>query len=395
VPFSENLRGVEPSATLAVAALAHHLRATGHDIVDLSAGEPDFNTPDFIGQAAIAAILDGKTRYTATPGVLELRTAIAQDLQKRSAHPVDPAGIVVANGAKQALFNACFALFNPGDRVLLPTPYWTSYPALIRLARAQPVEVAGEPENSFKLSPAELERASDERTRGLILNSPSNPTGAVYTRDELEAILRWAAERELWVISDEIYAHICFLSPQAPGVLEFPPELLRRTVLVDGASKRFAMTGWRIGFTYSAPALAGTMAALQSHVSSNAATPSQHAAVAAYSAEPLEAEATASMSAIFQRRRDLLLELFRTHLPELPFVHPDGAFYLFFRADPCYGPRAPDSIAFCRLLLEQGGVALVPGAAFGDDRYVRLSFAASESMLSQGVERIAAVVRAT
>jgi aspartate aminotransferase len=392
VRFSENTFGIEPSATLAVAALAHELRARGHDIVDLSAGEPDFRTPAFIGEAAIEAIEEGKTRYTATPGVPELRGAIAEEMARRFDRPVDPAGIVVSNGAKQALFNACFVLFGPGDHVLLPAPYWTSYPALIRLARAEPVEVEADPARDFKLSVAELDAACDHRTRGLFLNSPSNPTGAVYTLEELNAIVRWAAARELWIISDEIYSAISYTARRAPGLLDLDPDLLDRAVVIDGASKRFAMTGWRVGFSYSDPELAARMTALQSHATSNICTPAQYAALAAYSAEPLEAEAVSAMVTTFHERRDLLLDLFQTTLPALPYCHPDGAFYLFFRADAFYHDELPGSIAFCRLLLEQAGVALVPGAAFGDDRYVRLSFAASEEMLHEAVRRMAAVL---
>jgi len=389
VRVSENIKGIEPSATLAVAALANELKAKGHDIIDLSAGEPDFRTPAFISEAAIAAINAGKTRYTATPGIPELRKAIAEELSRRFDRQVNPAGVVVSNGAKQALFNALFALFGPGDRVLLPTPYWTSYPALIQLARATAVEVPGDPARGFKLTPAELDAVADDQTRGLILNSPSNPTGAVYSLPELEAIMRWAAERDIWVISDEIYGEICFTGSRAPGILDLDPELIRQTVLIDGVSKRFAMTGWRVGFSYSDPALAARLSALQSHATSNICTPAQYAALAAYNAEPLEAEAVTAMVRTFQKRRDLLLDRFRTHLPSISYVQPEGAFYLFFRVDQFYDAETSDSIAFCKLVLEKAGVALVPGAAFGDDRFVRLSFATSEENLEKAVLRLA------
>lgn len=388
--LSENVLGLEASATMAVAALARELRAQGRDIIDLSAGEPDFRTPDFIAQAGIAAIQDGRTRYTPPAGLPELRQAIAEELGRIHGRPIDPAGIVVTAGAKQALFNACFSLFGPGDRVLVPSPYWTSYPSIVRLARAETVLVPTAAERGFRLSTEDLDAAYDERVRGLILNSPSNPTGAVLARSDLEAIVRWAAERNVWVISDEIYGRIYFGDGRAPGVLDLDESLLDRVVLVDGASKSFAMTGWRIGFSWSDPELARIMAALQSHITSNATTPSQHAAVAGYSAEPLEAESITAMVEVFRRRRDLIVGLFRERLPSLPFAEPDGAFYLFFRADAHYGPEAPDSVAFCRAILERAGVALVPGSAFGDDRYVRLSFAASEEALREAVNRIAA-----
>ncbi len=387
--ISENVIDLEPSATMAVAALARELRAQGRDIVDLSAGEPDFRTPDFIAQAGIAAIQDGQTHYTPPPGLPVLRQAIADNLARRFGRTTDPGGVVVTAGAKQALFNACFVLFGPGDRVLLPAPYWTSYPEIIKLARAEPIVVRTRPDRGFKLSIEALDAACDDRVRGLMLNSPSNPTGTVYTREELHALASWAAEREIWILSDEIYGRICFEAECAPGLLDLDPALLERAVVIDGASKTFAMTGWRIGFSYSDPALASHMAALQSHTTSNAAAPSQHAAIAAYSAEPLEEEAIAKMADVFHGRRDLLLELFRERLPDVPFVRPDGAFYLFFRADGHYTGEVADSVAFCRDLLDRAGVALVPGAAFGDDRFVRLSFAASEEALERGVTRLA------
>ncbi|MBI4409058.1 MAG: pyridoxal phosphate-dependent aminotransferase [Gemmatimonadetes bacterium] len=395
MPTSENIRGLEPSATLAVAARARALRAQGRAIIDLSAGEPDFRTPDFISEAGIAAIQDGLTRYTAAAGLVELRQAIADDLARRSGKLVDASGVVVTAGAKQAIFNACFVLFGPGDRVLLPTPYWTSYPDIVRLARAEPIALPGDETHGFKVSVAQLERQSDERVRGLILNTPCNPTGAIYSLEELHAIATWAARRAIWIISDEIYGRLCYDGRRrAPGLLDLDVALLERTVLVDGVSKTFAMTGWRIGFSYSDAHLAGLMAALQSHITSSAATPAQHAAVAAYSAEPLEAESVHAMAETFHRRRDLLLSLFAEHLPQVSYVRPEGAFYLFFRTDRFYDDAAPDSVAFCARLLEQAEVALVPGAAFGDDRYVRLSFAASEDALAEGVRRIAAALGA-
>ncbi len=387
--ISDNVIDIEPSATMAVASLARALRAQGRDIIDLSAGEPDFRTPDFICEAAIASIQNGQTRYTPPAGLPELRRAIAESMSRRYGFEADPQGVVVAAGAKQALFNTCFVLFGPGDRVLLPAPYWTSYPEIIKLARAEPVVVRARPERGFKLSTEELDAAWDEGVRGLMLNSPSNPTGVVYTRAELESIMAWAAERDVWVISDEIYSRIYFEGDYAPGLLDLGPQVLERAVIIDGASKGFAMTGWRIGFSYSDVALAKHIDALQSHTTSNAAAPSQYAAIAAYSAEPLEEQAITQMARIFRDRCALLLDLFREHLPNVPYIRPDGAFYLFFRVDSFFTGDVADSIAFCRHLLDRAGVALVPGAAFGDDRYVRLSFAASEQALEEGVKRMA------
>lgn len=387
--ISDNVSEIQPSATMAVAALARELRAQGRDIIDLSAGEPDFRTPDFIAQAGIAAIQNGQTRYTPPPGLPELRQAIAESMARRYGRPMDPRGVVVSAGAKQALFNACFVLFGPGDRVLIPAPYWTSYPEIVKLARAEPVVVPTREERGFKLTTEDLDAAWSEGVRGLMLNSPSNPAGVVYSRDDLKEIMDWASKRDVWVISDEIYSRIHFADGPAPGLLDLGPEVLERAVIIDGASKGFAMTGWRIGFSYTDPALAGHISALQSHTTSNAASPSQHAAIAAYSAEPLEEEGITRMAEVFQQRRDLLLDLFREQLPEVEYIRPEGAFYLFFRVDGYFKGDIADSVSFCRDILDRAGVALVPGAAFGDDRYVRLSFAASEQALEQGVARLA------
>ena len=392
--ISENIREIKPSATLAVTALARDLAAQGRDIVDLSAGEPDLPTPGFASEAAIDAIRKGYTRYTAASGMPALRKAIAADLEQRAGRSIDPAGIVVSNGAKQALFNVCFTLFGPGDKVLLPVPYWTSYPDLIRLARAEPLEVRGDAARDFKITVDQLEEAYDPSVRGLILNSPSNPTGAVYDRDEFESIVRWAVERDVWVISDEIYNRLCYVLDRAPGLLDLDPAYLRRAIIIDGASKSFAMTGWRIGFSYCDPKLASTIGALQSHVTSNAATPSQYAALAAYSQVEARDAALATLRETFLRRRNLIMDLVRTKLPQVSYVRPDGAFYLFFRIDPFFNADAPDSIALCRWLLQEAGVALVPGAAFGDDRFARLSFATSDEALTEGITRIANAVAA-
>jgi aspartate aminotransferase len=384
---SENVRGLEPSATLAISALCKARRAQGQEVIDLSAGEPDFRTPDFAAQAGVAAIDQGFTHYTPVPGIPELREAIASHIAHVAGRAADPAGVVVSNGAKHALFNACFTLFGPGDRVLLPSPYWTSYPDIIRLARAETVLVPAGAENGFKIGLADLDANYDERVRGIILNSPSNPTGAVYAVEEIDALVRWAVDRGLWVISDEIYGRICFSALRAPSVLDLDPDLLEHVILIDGASKAFAMTGWRIGFSYTTPALATQLAALQSHITSNASTPAQYAALAAFKDEPRVEAAVRAMVSVFKHRRERVLAALAQHLPEAQVVPPDGAFYIFFRADAYYRDDVPDSISFCKWLLERTGVAFVPGAAFGDDRYLRLSFVTSEDELLEGIRR--------
>ena len=282
--FSANVEKLQPSATIAVSSLAKELRRQGRAIINLSAGEPDFPTPAFIADAGIEAIRAGHTRYTPAAGMPALREAVAAALS--SAHGADttPGGVVVSAGAKQALFNALFVLTGPGDRVMIPVPYWTSYPEIVQLARAEPLLVKGVEERGYRVGPDELEEAYQPAVRALILNSPSNPSGVVYSLDELTAILEWARDREVWVISDEIYARLCYREDRAPGLLDLPAGLLERAVVINGASKAYAMTGWRIGYSYTDPALATKISALQSHMTSNAATPSQHAALAAFTA---------------------------------------------------------------------------------------------------------------
>ena len=386
--LSENVRELQPSATLSIASLCRVMRDEGREVIDLSAGEPDFRTPDFAAQAGIAAIVQGFTHYTPVAGLGALREAIAESIAAATGRRTDPSGVVVTAGAKQALFNACFTQFGPGDRVLIPTPYWTSYPEIVRLARAEPVFVSTSEEASFKLTIEDLDAVRDSRTRGLILNSPSNPTGIVYTRDELEQLVQWAHRHDVLVISDEIYGRICYTAPRAPSVLDLDDDLLDRVIVVDGASKAFAMTGWRIGYSYSSPAMAASFSALQSHTTSNASSPAQYAALAVYRPEPRVEHAVRAMLGVFRHRRERVTSLFRQHLPDAWFVPPDGAFYLFVRTDSYYDSGSADSVAFCRWLLESTGVAVVPGSAFGDDRFVRVSFATAEDELTEGIRRM-------
>ena len=391
--FSENVRQIEGSSTLAIAALCRELRARGRDVIDLGVGEPDFRTPQFIAQAGVASIEEGLTQYTPVPGIPALRDAIAHAITAATGKRADPAGIVVTSGAKQALFNVCFALFGPGDEVLLPVPYWTSYPALIALARAETRYVPSTAEQNFKVTVADLERAVTPRVRGLILNSPSNPTGAVYTRAELAAIAEWAARRDIWIISDEIYSRICFTAPRAASLLDVV-DSLERAVIVDGASKAFAMTGWRLGYSYTSKPLADKLTALQSQITSGASSPAQYAAAAAYQDSTQSDAAARAMANVFRERRDLVLELFREHAPEVYCYRPDGAFYVFVRISSYFNERVPDSATFCRWLLEETDVALVPGSAFGDDAYARLSIAAANSKLEEAIQRMGSLLHA-
>jgi aspartate aminotransferase len=391
--FSSNVEKLKPSATIAVSTLAKKLAAEGRDIINLSAGEPDFDTPAFISEAAIDGIRAGKTRYTPPAGIPDLRKAIGSHLSKRANREMSWEGVVVTAGAKQCLFNAIFTLFGPGDEVLIAAPYWTTYPDLVTIARAEPKAVFGEELRSFKITPAELDAAVTDATRGLVINSPSNPTGAIYSTAELQAIAEWCRDRRVWLLSDEIYRNIYHDGDgAAPGILDLPEGSLGPFVLIDGASKSYAMTGWRIGYSWTDPEVAKKFTALQSQITSNAATPSQVAALAAYSDEDSANASLDEMGAAFRRRRDLVVARLKDLLPGVAYVEPGGAFYLYFRVDGFFDGEVQSATAWCSDLLEQQGVALVPGAAFGDDRWVRLSFATSDEILAEGFGRIGAMV---
>jgi aspartate aminotransferase len=392
-PLSLNVQHLKASETVAISNEAKRRKAAGEDVLDLGVGEPDFDTPVPAAQAGVQAVQRGMTRYPPNVGIAELRRAIAQQLSQLSGgRPVDPDRLVVSSGSKQSIFNACFTLFGPTDRVLIPAPAWVSYPQIVHLCRAEPVLVPGDVEWGLKVSVKDLDRQSNRMTRGLILCSPCNPTGAVYTLPELKAIAEWAKKNEIWVISDEIYRRIHFGPGPAASLLDLPDDLLERTVIIYGASKAYAMTGWRIGAAWAPPHLTKAMAALQSHTTTGANHPAQWAAATAFTDERVEAEVV-RMVAAFRHRRDYLVGRFRAELPGIEFVEPHGAFYFFFRVD---GIREKDPVtgqAFCEQLMKQEGVALVPGGAFADDRWVRLSYAVSDSELEQALDRIVRFVQ--
>lgn len=388
---SSNIAQLKESATIAVSARARSLRAAGREVIDLGAGEPDFDTPEFIRRAAQLAIDAGATRYTATEGILPLREAIAAQANEvyTGEAPVSAGDVVVSNGSKQSLFNACFVLFGPGDDVLIPTPSWTSYYEMVALARATAVPVMGDPERGLKVSAEQLAAASTPRTRGLMLNSPCNPTGAVYEREELEAILELAEERGWWVITDDIYRRIAYRGP-AVSMLELA-RARDRLVVVDGVAKAYAMTGWRIGWAIAPRAVAQAMGALQSHTTSNAAAVSQHAALAALTDRAAAEPAIERMVEEFRARRDALVRELAAE-PRLPYVRPDGAFYLYLDVSAT-SPGGDAGTAFARELLERHEVAIVPGAAFYTPDWVRMSYAAPREHVLEGIRRVIATWR--
>ncbi|MBK7905327.1 MAG: pyridoxal phosphate-dependent aminotransferase [Gemmatimonadetes bacterium] len=382
---SANIAELRESATIAVSQRAKALKAQGREVIDLGAGEPDFDTPVQIRQAAKDALDKGATRYTAVEGILPLREAIAAKANARfkGEARVTPGEVVVSNGSKQSLYNACVVLFGPGDEVLVPTPSWTSYYEMVTLARATVVEVHGAPANGYKVDPASLLAHATPRTKGLMLNSPSNPTGSVYSAAELKAILDLAADRGWWVISDEIYVDIAYDAP-AVGALDVTTRR-DNLIVVDGVAKAYAMTGWRIGWTIAPPAVSKAMNAFQSHTTSNAATVSQHAALAALTLGAPVDQAVVAMVAEFKKRRDAALPILRAS-KALTVLDPAGAFYFYVKV-PGAGPDA--GAAFCTRLLEDHGVAIVPGSAFRTPDWVRISYAAAESQVVEACRRIA------
>ncbi len=386
---SANVASMRESATIAVSSRARALRAAGRTVIDLGAGEPDAATPAFICDAAADAVAKGGTRYTAVEGLAALREVIAADASARSGGrlAVDASQVTVSTGSKQSLFNACFALLGPGDELLVPTPGWTSYYEIAGLARARAVAVRGDESRSLKVTPGALEAAATERTRALVLNSPCNPTGAVYGAAELRALLDLARARGWWVISDEIYRRVSYGAP-APSVLEVAtPE--DRVVVVDGVAKAYAMTGWRIGWAIAPSGVSRSMTALQSHTTSNAATVSQYAALAALTRREESDRAIAAMVDVLGARREAAVAILRE--ARVRFIEPAGAFYLFLRipGDPAAAPGS----AFAARLLDEREVAIVPGAAFGTPEWVRISFAAPTEQVLEGVRRTVELLR--
>jgi aspartate aminotransferase len=383
---SSNVSQLKESATIAVSQRARALKAQGRQIIDLGAGEPDFDTPEFIRTAAKKALDEGATRYTPVEGILPLRQAIADvNNERNQCEKVTPADVVVTTGSKQALFNSCFALFGEEDEVLVPTPAWTSYYEMVDLSRARSVAVVGDASRGFKVTADDLDRQATENTRGLMLNSPCNPTGAVYTSSELDDLVRIAGERNWWVISDEIYQRIAYDGPAA-GLLSVARSR-ERIIVIDGMAKAFAMTGWRIGWAIASSAVSKTLVALQSHTTSNATTVAQYAALEALRRRDEAEVAIAAMVAEYRKRRDAALQVLRQ--PNGPaVVQPDGAFYLYIDVQDTNPNEADAGSIFTNRLLEEHGVAVVPGAAFRTPGWIRLSYAASQDAVVEGVRRI-------
>jgi aspartate aminotransferase len=388
--LASRLSVVEPSMTLKVSARAAALKAQGLDVVSFGAGEPDFDTPAHIKDAAKKALDAGATKYTQVEGTPQLRKAAAAWLGKAHGFAVSPAEVIVTSGAKQAIFNAFHVLLEPGDEVILPAPYWVSYSEIAKLAGATPVPVVSKAEAGFVVDPDAIARAITPRTRVILIVSPCNPTGAVYDEQTLRAIADLAVKHDLWLLTDDIYRTLCYGDARFVQPATFGPKVRERTVIVDGVSKAFAMTGWRIGFALAPPAVIEGMATLQGQSTTNAAAVSQAAAVAALEGPTDELEV---MRREFDKRRRTMLTTLRA-IPGVTCVEPRGAFYAFPDVSAFVGRRTPQGqrlesdLGLCEYLIEQARVAVVPGSAFHAPGFVRLSYATSAANIDKGLARL-------
>ena len=392
--LSERVGAISPSATLATDAKAKALRAAGENVIGFAAGEPDFPTPDYIVEAAVEACRDPRNHgYTPAAGIMELREAIAQKTLRDSGLEVKPTDVVVTCGGKHAVYNSCAALLNPGDEVLLPAPYWTTYPEPVRLCGAVPVEILADDRSGFRVSVEQLEAARTPRTKALIFVSPCNPTGAVYSREEIVAIGEWAAEHGIWVLTDEIYEHLVYGDHKHYSMPAEVPEVRKRCVIVNGVAKTYAMTGWRIGWLIAPPEVVKLATTLQSHQTSNMSNVAQRAALAAVSGG---LDAVAEMRVAFDRRRQVMHHKL-SGMEGVSCMEPEGAFYAFpsfegVLGQTIAGKKAETTLELSDIVLEEAKIAFVAGEAFGAPGYGRFSFALGDDALAEGMDRLAALL---
>jgi len=380
INFASRTKKVSPSPTLAISAKAKKLKSEGKDVINFSAGEPDFDTPDFIKEKAIEAIKAGFTKYTPTTGIPELKQAISEKFKKDNALEYSPGQIVVSCGAKHSIFNILFALIEKGDGVIIVSPYWVSYPEMVNLCEGEVQLIKTRPENNFKFTPAELKKNINAKTKLLILNSPSNPCGSVYSKEELERIAEICVAKNIWVLSDEIYEKLVYDGLKHYSLASLNQDIYNLTATVNGVSKAYSMTGWRLGYLAGPPELVRRICDIQDHSTSNPASISQKAALAALQAD---SDFTKNMCAEFQKRRDYIVSRL-DKIKKLSYVKPQGAFYIFIDISGC----KMGSLEFASRLLDETFVAVVPGKAFGMDNYVRISFATSLAQIEKGMNRI-------
>lgn len=378
--LAERIKKINPSQTLAITSKAKKLKSEGRDIVNFAAGEPDFDTPGFIKDAAIEAIKDGFTKYTPTTGIPELKKSICEKFRKDNGITYEPSQIIVSCGAKHSIFNILAALLNRGDEVLIPSPYWVSYPEMVNFYEGKPRFIKTDAENNFKITAAELERQINAKTKLLLLNSPSNPTGCVYSLKELAAIAKICVTKKVFVVSDEIYEKLIYDNLRHISIASLASDIYDFTITVNGTSKSYSMTGWRIGYLAGPKDIVEAISKIQDHSTSCPVSISQKAAVAALSAPD---EFFRSICAEFQKRRDYLLGRLK-EINKLGYVTPRGAFYVFCDISK----TGLTSSVFADRLLEEASVAIIPGEGFGRDDYARISFATSIEQIEKGMNRI-------
>ena len=388
IMLSNKAKGISPSPTLAIDAKFKEMKANGEDVVGFGCGEPDFDTPKHIKDAAIKAINAGMTKYTPAAGTLDLRKAVAKKFKDENGLDYAPTDIVISNGAKHSLVNAFMAILNPGDEVIVPAPFWVSYPEMIKIADGVPVILNTKEENDFKAGVEDFEKALSQKTKAIVLNSPSNPTGMVYTEEELRKIADFAVKHNVYVISDEIYEHLIYEGKHV-SIASFNEKIKALTIVINGVSKTYAMTGWRIGYAAAAPEIAKIMANIQSHASSNPNSIAQVATIAALEGGMAEVE---MMKKHFVERRDYMIETINS-IDGVSCKKPQGAFYIMMSikgliGKEYYGKIINNSNDFANLFLEKAKVAVVPGNGFGADEYVRWSYATSMENIKEGLERL-------
>jgi len=392
--LSQKALAINASMTLAIDAKYKKMQSEGMDVVGFGAGEPDFRTPQHIVDAAIEALKKGFTRYTPASGMLELKKAICKKLKEENNIEYTPAQIVISNGAKHSLFNIFQSILNPGDEVLIPSPYWVSYPEFVKMADGVPVFIHTSEENKFKATAEEFEKAITNRTKAIVLNSPGNPTGSFYDIEELKVLADIAISHDLYVVSDEIYEKLIYDGKTFVSIASLGEEIKKRTIVINGMSKAFAMTGWRIGYTASEENIAKIMGNYQSHSTSNPNSIAQYASIAALEGPKDEMK---QMIKEFEKRRNYMVERIN-NIDGLSCIKPDGAFYIMLNIAKLFGKYIDDkkitnSMEFAEYLLEYQKAAVVPGIAFGDDRYIRLSYATSMDNIKKGLDRIEAFVK--
>lgn len=380
---------IAPSLTLAISAKAKAMKAAGESVISFSVGEPDFNTPDHIIAAAKVALDNGQTKYTPSSGLLPLRKEICEKFEKDNGISYEPSQIIVSNGAKHSIFNACYAVLEEGDEVIIPAPYWLTYPEVVKVCGAKPVYIDCKKENKFKFSAADLKAAITPKTKMLIFNSPSNPTGAVYSEQEVREIAKVCEEAEIYVLADEIYEKLCYNGVKPFSIARVSEKMKDLTITVNGVSKTYAMTGWRVGYLAAPKDVAKAIDSFQSHATSNACSISQYATIEALKSTD---EEIGAMVNVFDKRRAKLLKLI-ADIDGVQAVEPDGAFYVMMVINGLYGKSyngktITDSVSFADALLDAEKVATVPGVSFGADDCLRLSYSLSEADIEEGLKRI-------